>query len=229
MAAFASISDLDTRLVRKALTGALFAAPYDSSVVLTTSNLFTAYAAGPPIQASGELVATLPAGYLDGGTTTDEGIRFTRNIDSDSLTGWQFLEPVREDRTSDAETLAVDFLETSRTTMELYLGADLSNKAYTNGAISIRKPALPTDRFWRLLALSVDVYNGKEFYIARHYPRCKVTGWSDQAFQKSGGLQWGMTFATYVDAAVGYSKDDMIGGPAFKDLDTLMGFAEAPA
>lgn len=223
MGNFASISNLDQSLVRKALTGSLFCAAYSADAI-TASNLFTP----GPTPPKGEL-AVLPTGYGDGGITTDEGIRFARSQENESVTGWQFLEPVREDRTSDSETLQVDFLETSKTTIELYTGADLSAATYTNGALSIKKPALPTDRYFRLLALAVDNVNGKEFYIGRVYPRCKVTGWQDQAFAKAGGLQWGMTFSTYNDPVLGYSKDDLIGGPGFADIAVAMGFPAVTA
>ena len=219
MADFASISDLKQELVRKALTGSLFAAPFATGVAITTDNLFGA----------DHTLAALPAGYADGGFTTDEGIRFARNQESEQITGWQVLEPVREDATSDTETLQVDFLETSKTTIEFYTGADLSAATYTNGALSIQKPELPTDRYFRLLALAVDNIDGDEFYAARFYPRCKVTGWADQAFQKGGGLQWGMTFTAYVDSVLGYSKDDMFGGPGFAAVAEAMGLPAVTA
>ena len=217
MADFASISNLDQSLVRKALTGSLFVAPYSADAI-TAATLFTP----GPTPPKGELAA-LPTGYEDGGITTDEGIRFARSQETEDITGWQFLEPVRSDRTSDTETLQVDFEETSRQTIEMYTGADLSAATYTNGALSIQKPALPTDRYFRLLALAVDNVDGDEFYVARFYPRCKVSSWADQAFAKGGALQWGMTFTAFVDPVLEYSKDDMIGGPGFAALAVAMG------
>lgn len=217
MATFSSISDLNQSLVRKALTGSLFVAPITADAI-TRTNLFSA----GPTPPAGELAATLPTGYSDGGITTDEGIRFARSQENDTVTGWQYLEPVREDRTSDTETLQVDFEETKKTTIELYTGADLSAATLVNGAISIQKPKLPTDRYFRLLALAVDNVNGKEFYAAVHYPRCKVSGWADQAFAKGGALQWGMTFTAYVDPILEYSKDTIFGGPGYKELAAAM-------
>ena len=78
------------------------------------------------------------------------------------------------------------------------------------------------------MALAVDSIDGQEFYVARFYPRCKVTGWQDQAFGKSGALQWGMTFTSYVDPVLNYSKDDMVGGPAFATLAAAMDFSFTP-
>lgn len=219
MATYAQVSKLDQTLVRKALTGSLFIAPY-SSAALTASTLFTS---------DGSLVTTLPTGYADGGTTTDDGLRFSRSTDLEEITGWQFLEPVRSDLTSDSETAQVDFIETNRQTIELYTGIDTTPLKLTNGALTIDKPALPQARYLRLLCLAVDNYNGKEFYVARHYPRVRVTSWADQAFAKGGALQWGVTLTAYTDPALGVSKRDFLAGPAFADLKTAMGFANTAA
>lgn len=218
MADYASISDLNETLVRKALAGSLFVGPFDTAAAVTTTDLFGA----------DHTLAALPAGYTDAGLTTDEGIRFARSQESEQITAWQRLEPVREDPTSDSETLQVDFLETNKASIELFTGADLSAVTYDNGALSIQKPELPTARYFRLLALAVDNIDGDEFYVARFYPRCKVTGWADQAFAKGGGLQWGMTFTAYVDNALGYSKDDMLGGPGFAAVAEEMGLDAVP-
>ena len=217
MADFASISNLDQSLVRKALTGSLFVAPYTAQAV-TASTLFGV---------DGSLAA-LPTGYTDGGITTDDGLRFARAQETEDITGWQILEPVRTDRTSDTETIAVDFIQTSRLTIELFTGADLSSATLTNGALTIQKPALPTDRYYRLLAVAVDNVQGEEFYAIRFYPRCKITTWSDQAFAKAGALTWGVTFTAYVDPTLEYSKDEIYGGPGLALLATAMGIDTTP-
>lgn len=214
MADFASISNLNTDLVRKALGGSLFIAEYDVDP-LTASTLF----------ATGGTLAALPTGWADGGYMTDDGIRFARSTDSEDITAWQSREPVRSDKTSDSETLQVDFEETSKTTIEMYTGADLSNATTTNGALSWDKPAIPQDRYFRLLAIAVDEIDGDELYIARFYPRCRATDYADQAFAKSGALQWGVTFTTYNDPVLKITRRDFIGGPAFAGLRTKMGFA----
>lgn len=225
MATYASFSDLDESLVRKALTGSLFSAR-SSAVAITRTNLFATTAATATAPATSSL-ATRPAGYNDGGITTDDGIRFARSAETEDITGWQRREPVRSDVTSDSETLQVDFEETSKTTIELYTGADLSAATLVNGALSIQKPALPPSTYFRLLALGVDNIDGDEFYIAVFYPRCRVTAWADQAFGKAGALQWGMTFTTYVDSTLGYAKDTMLGGPGYTALAASMGLPAA--
>lgn len=210
---FDSISEVKQHLVRKALSGGLFVAR-ESAAAVTTANLFGA----------DKTLAALPTGYSDGGYLTPEGIRFSRAQESEDIAAWQSQEPVRSDRTSDSETLAVDFLETNKTTIELFTGADLSSPTYVNGALSIKKPALPTDRYYRLVALGVDIIDGDEFYAAVVYPRAKPTTFQDQAFSKAGALQWGLTFTTYADPTLGYSKDTIFGGPGFGAVAADMGF-----
>jgi len=217
VATYASISKLDSSLVRKALTGSLIIAPY-SAAPLTASTLFIA---------GGGLAATLPTGYRDAGYLTEDGIRTTRSTESADETAWQSLEPVRSDPTSDSETLQVDLKETNKLAIELFTGADLTGATLVNGALSIKKPALPPSRYYRVLALGVDSIDGQEFYVARFYPRAKVTSWADQAFAKGSAFQWGVTMTTYVDGALGYAKDDLIGGPGFATLATRMGFTFA--
>ena len=225
MATYSSIAQLNSALVRKALTGGFYVAPYSATMINRTNLLL----------ADGSLAGTLPAGWTGGGLMTPEGIRMARAQETESIDAWQSLSTVREDRTSDSETAQVDFLETKRTTIELFTGADLSAyntagaagappAAYVNKAISIQKPALPTDRFYRSMSLLVDNVDGLEFYVAVLFPRVKATSWNDQAFQKSGGFQWGMTFTSFNDAQVGYAKETIIGGPGYAALATAMGF-----
>lgn len=214
-----TIADLNDTLVRKALKGSLFVGAANATA-LTETNIFDANA---------NLVA-LPAGYSDGGLTTDEGLRFTRAVENSDITSWQRQTPTRSDKTSDVETVQVDFQELKKTTLDLYTGADLSSKQITvNGTLSIRKPAVPVDRYFRILAVTVDnTSTGLEIVIARFFPRVKVTSYSDQAYSKGdSAINWGMTFTAYMDDALGYSVDNLFGGPGFETLGTDMGFTQA--
>jgi hypothetical protein len=210
-----TIAELNNALVRKALKGSLFIAPETADPV-TADNLFAV---------GGELQA-LPAGYEDGGLTTDDGLRFSRAVEISNITSWQRTTPTRSDKSSDVETVQVDFQELKIPTLEAYTGADLSAVTPgSNGAISIQKPAIPTDPYFRLLALAVDLVDGDELVIAYFFPRAKVASYADQAFAKGdNAINWGMTFTTYSDDDLGYSKDLIIGGPGFATLATEMGF-----
>ena len=214
-----TIAQLNNDLVRKALKGSLFVAP-ESAEAVTEDTLFD--------PTTGELVA-LPTAYTDGGLTTDEGLRFSRETEESTITSWQSITPTRTDKTSDSETVAVDFQELNVTTLELYTGADLSAVTVSaTGTLSIQKPALPRDPYFRLLALAVDIVDGDELVMAQFFPRAKVTSYSEQAWAKGDtAVNWGMTFDTFVDEDLGYSKDSLFGGPGFLALAAEMGFTVA--
>lgn len=215
MATFASLAPLKQNLVRKSLSGGVMIAPATAAAPTRSTIFGTDYS----------LASTKPTGFEFAGYLTDDGIRSARSQETEDITGWQSLEPVRSDRTSDSETIQVDFLETKKLTLEVYTGADLSSAAFVNGALSIQKPALPTDRYYRLLAFAVDNIDGEEYIEAKFYPRVKVTTFADEARQKSGASVLGVTFTAYVDATLGYSLDRMIGGRGFAiKAATDMGF-----
>lgn len=216
MATFDSINTLKDNLVRKALNGNFIVAPIsaDPITVLTETSAAT--------------LKALPTGYIPGGLTTDEGLRFARATETSAVTAWQRNTPVREDKTSDVTTLQVDFEELSRITIALYTGVALSSLTpdATTGELSIPKPATPTDVYWRGLAIARDSAPGGDVYVAKFFPRCKVTNYSDQAWGKGdNAINWGMTFTSYVDPALGYSQRDIFGGPGWKALLTDAGFS----
>lgn len=170
------------------------------------------------------LASIAALGYQDGGLLTDEGIRAARAVENEDITAWQQQQPVRSDKTSDTETLSIDFMETNRVSIEQGTGADLSNPVLTGGILSIQKPAIPRDREYRALAMAVDNVDGEEFYYARVYPKIKVTNYADQGVGKGGAIQWGTTYTSFLDSALGYSKDTIFAGPGFVALSEDMGF-----
>ncbi|ABS03200.1 hypothetical protein [Kineococcus radiotolerans] len=209
---FGAITKFNTRLVRKTLTGGLWIADEDATV-LTRSNL---------LGADGTF-ATLPLDYKFSGLTTTDGLRAARAQEQEDISSWQLREPVRSELTTDTETVQVDFMETSKTTIELYTGADLSNVTYVNGAFEIPKPELPPSRYYRVLRVAIDLVDGEEYYFINFYPRMKVTNFADQADTREGALQWGVTLTAYNDGDVGYSKNHMQGGPGFALVAEDMG------
>lgn len=215
MATYASLSGKNSGLIRKALDGSLFVATMDADPVADLTG-------------SDSSLAALPAGYEDGGLMTDEGIRFSREVETSDVNSWGRTEPTRSDTTRDVTGLQVDFQETKKITIGIYTGVDLDSLVpdATSGELQIPKPARPSGRYFRLLALAVDEsQDGDEIYIARFFPRAKVTDYSEQAWAKGDeALLWGMTFTATVDEELGYSQIDLFGGPGFEALKTEMGF-----
>lgn len=218
MATFAELSEKQNELIRKALDASMFVAPFSADPItdLTTG--------------AGASLAPLPTGYVDGGLMTDEGIRFGREVESSDITSMGRVEPTRSDIESDVGTAQVDFQELNITTIGLYTGADMSAVVPdpTTGEIKIPKPARPTVRYYRMLSLAVDEIEEGEIYIGKFYPRTRVTSYAEQAWAKGDtAINWGMTFQTYVDEALGYSELPIFGGPGWRALLSKMGFASS--
>lgn len=214
MANYAALADKKESLVRKALDGSLFVAPLSAPAIVNLTG-------------ADSTLAALPEGYGDGGLTTDEGIRFGREVETSDITSWGRVEPTRSDINSDVTTWQVDFQELKRLTIGLYTGADMSvvTPDPTSGELQIPKPARPSARYYRQLALAVDESEYGEIYVARFFPRARATNWAEQAFAKGdNAINWGMTFTAYVDEDLGYSQNDLFGGPGWKAMLADMGF-----
>ncbi|KAB2344879.1 phage tail tube protein [Actinomadura rudentiformis] len=204
------------QLIRKALNGSVFVAPISSPAITKLTD------------PSDRLLAPLPPGYEDLGWAGDDGHQFGRDVDSSNVTAFGATEPVRTDINSDIGTLQVTALETKALTIGLYLGKDMRNvdPDPISGEVSIRKPARPSTLYYRVLALAVDETADGEIYVARFYPRMKVTDYAEQSFQSGDDdpITYGLTFTASTDATLGYSQDDLFGGPGWAALSSEMGF-----
>ena len=172
----------------------------------------------------------LPDGYEKLGYLTDDGAQFARNVDTSDITSWGETEPTRSDVTSDQTTLQVACQETKKATIGLYTGADMTaSTPAANGELRIEKPALPDAKYYRVLTVGIDKYQGQDIYIARFMPNGKVTDYDDMNFQSSddSALSWSVTFSSFVDSALGYSEAYMFGGPGWYTLLSDMGMSAA--
>lgn len=216
--AFDALSTRKRQLIRKMVRGSVFIAD-------TTADAITQLT-----DDSDKGLMALPDGYDDLGYLTDDGAQFARNVDTSDITSWGETEPTRSDVTSDQTTLQVACQETKKATIGLYTGADMSAvTAAANGEVTIEKPALPDARYYRVLAIGVDKYQGQELYVARFMPNGKVTDYDDQTFQSSddSALSWSATFSSFVDSDLGYSEKWFFGGSGWYALLTDMGFSAA--
>lgn len=215
---YAAVQTKKDELIRKALAGSVFIGSSSAPVVTALTGTDSTLAVLPGTNA-----------YTDGGNFTDEGARFSRAVERSEVTSFGSYNPTRTDITSDAETFAIDFQETNKQTISMFTGADPASLVPTvaSGELKIVKPDRPSPRTYRVLALSVDGPTESEIYIARFYPRVKVSDFSDQAYAKDGVIQWGATFAAEKDSTVGSSLVYFFGGPGWKALLTQMGFASS--
>lgn len=215
---WAAIQNKKNQLIRKSLEGSVFLADYASDAITTLTN-----------GTSADLVA-LPTGWDDLGLLSDDGVQFSRSVDTSNVTSWGFAEPTRSDITKDTTSGKIMCQETKLSTIGLYLGVDTTSltATTTSGEFSIESPDIPPPIFYRLLTLSVDLGEGGEIYIARFIPRAQVTAFDDQKQGKSDDpIGYGVTFTPTVDSVLGYAQKHIWAGPGWKALLSDMGITSA--
>jgi hypothetical protein len=220
MAGYDSIQGKKNQLIRKALNGSAFIAPYSAAAI---TSLTTGVGAG---------LAPLPTDYDDAGWMTSDGITLAQAISTSETTSWGSTEPTRSDITKETTTAKVVLQETKALTIGLYTGADLSSIEgdSVTSEVSIEVPLVPSSRYYRLLALAVDTTDAGEIYVARFLPRVKVTDKDDQKLSMADdGITWGVTLTGFQDSVLGYSQRFIFGGPGWAAMLADAGFTKASA
>lgn len=220
MATFAELQSVKTELIRKAKSGSAFLAPIGSEGVDETF-------VGP-----GGVLTTLPEGYEDLGWLSNDGMGFSRDVSTSDVTSFGSVSPTRSDVVSDTSTVTVTCQETKLLTIGLATGIDTEaiKTPSSSGAVMVRKPVAPTSRFYRLFCISKDDGDAGDIYIARFFPRAKVTSFAEQSF--GGGdepISWGVTMTGYADSDLGFTEAWLFGGPGWNALVADMGFDAVPA
>lgn len=221
MPSYDALKSKQTELIRKALDGSAFVADVTADPI---ANLTTATGTEPNVVID---LTELPTGYTDLGFLTEDGVGFSRDVSTSEVTSWGSVAPTRTDLISDSTTVSVTAQETNIMTIGLATGKEMTTvtPAAGTGEVQIAKPARPSSRFYRLLTIAVDQGDAGEIYIARFFPRAKVTGFGDQSF--SGGdapVEWPVTFQAYEDSDLGYSEKWYFGGAGWDALLVSMGF-----
>lgn len=219
MAGFADLRDKKNELIRKATDGSLFVAEGDAPLVTS----LTTYAAGPPVTIT---PTPLPTGYNDVGWVTSDGFGTSRDVSNSEITSFGSVSPTRTDVTSDTTTLTGTMQETKLLTLGLATGADLAaiTADADSGEVVIKKPTRPRAKNYRGLLVAVDENESGEIYIARFFPRLKVTNFAEQNFTSGDeAITWGVTWTAEEDSVYGASEAWLFGGPGWKALLDEMG------
>jgi hypothetical protein len=210
---FSELQDRAQTLIRKGLEGSVFVKRYD--------------VADDPIDSlgSGSALAALPTGYADlGWITKDQGLNWTRDIETSDVTSLGSAEPTRRDITSDVSGLQVTAQETKAVTVGLYEGLDLSAVTHTTGNVVIDKPDRPASIYYRVLGLMKDGDGADAIYIGKWLPRAQVTDRGEQQWNEENEVQYSFTFSAFVDPEIGTSQRLLIWSPTVGIIED-MGFA----
>ncbi|MGW5877802.1 phage tail tube protein [Nocardiopsis terrae] len=215
------LAQKQNELIRKMTDGSVLLAPFSAVPILNLTD------------PEDSLLTDIPDDYGDLGWLSTDGAQFSNETETSDVQSWGAVEPTRSDIISDITTLALTAQETNLRTLGLYTGADLAAiTAAANGEVIIDKPSRPTSRYYRVLALGVDLTEDGEIYIGRMLPRARVTA-KDQQNMAGGDdpLGWPVTITGYQDSDLGFSERRFFGGPGWLALLDKMNIppASAPA
>lgn len=211
MATFGELQDRAQALIRKGLDGAVLLKRYDE--------------ADDPIDAIGDASGLLvPPDYQSlGWITQDQGINWTRDVETSDVTSLGAAEPTRRDITSDVSSLQVTAQETKALTLGLYEGLDLSSATHDGGNVIVDKPTRPAAIYYRVLAIMKDGEGADAIYLAKWLPRAQVTDRGEQSWNEDDEVQYAFTFNPFIDEAVGTSQRLLVWSPSSERVEA-MGF-----
>jgi hypothetical protein len=215
----ATLADHKSELVRKALEGSVFVAPFSAEPITTMTS-----------GASSELVA-LPDDYEDVGfIEKSNAATWSRSVTTEEVMAWGDIYPVRRDVTKDDSQLKFTMLETKRLSMELYYGVDLSSTTAnaTSKEVAFAQPSRPQTKFWRVFGLFQDGIGDEAIYVGRFYPRASVVDMADQKWSDdTESLVWDVSMSAVTDTDLGYPVKHFFGGPGWASILADTGFTAA--
>lgn len=220
MPTFSDVVDHKDELWRKALGVIVAVAPITTAPITSI------------LDATDGTLKALPAGWIQLGRPTEDGITWPRETELSELYGLGSTGPGRSDIRRATKRVSMTLMETNKKVLELSQGVDLSDVAPTlhpattgHPEVTWDEPELPTYDYMRLIAIGRDVTGGGEMYIGRELLRCKVTEpgeetWSDQ----DSAMVTPLTFTAYFDSAEGTAMRHFRGGPGYAEVVELEGF-----
>jgi hypothetical protein len=223
-----TLKNKQRELIRKALDGSVFVAPFadptgDPTAVFTNLTAKTGTAPNEVI----DLVA-LPTGWDDLGLLSTDGVSFASDVTTSDVQSWGSVTPTRTDIVSDTTTLTVTAQETKALTIGILSGVDVASLTpnVDTGEVAFAKPTRPAGSYYRLFSLAVDLADAGEIYIGRFLPRAKKSNQGEQAF--GGGddpISYPFTFTGEVDDTLGFSEKWYFGGAGWNAMLAEMGWS----
>jgi hypothetical protein len=210
------LKNLQNDLIRKALEGSVFIAPYSAAV---PAALTTGVGAGlVPLATDYEDV-----GWCDKGT----GATWSRSVDTSDVTSWGSVEPTRRDITKETKGIKFIAQETKRQTIELYEGVDLSTLTPTavTGEVTFDSPDRPQTKFFRVFGLFQDGVGVDTVYVAKLLPMAVVTDTADQKWVDGDSpVGYEVSLTAMKDPVLKTAVRHFFGGPGWRSRLVAMGF-----
>jgi hypothetical protein len=220
VADYTSIAHRQAILIRKALQGSVFIAPYTASAITSITT------------GASQDIAPLPSGYVDVGMIDKKNApTWSSKVTSQEVAAWGDTYSVRRDITKVDGSLKFTMLETNKMSLQLYLGQDLSTAplAPTTRELIINQAARPQPIPYRVLGITQDGSGSNAIYVGRFYPRAFVTDIGDQKWDDDAeALVYDVTLTPQNDSVLGTPVVHYFAGPGWFAQLAATGFSANP-
>lgn len=220
MADYTSIAHRQAELIRKALQGSVFIAPYSAPGI---TSLTTGSSAD---------IAPLPTGYTDVGMIDKKNaVTWASKVTTQEVEAWGDVYPVRTDISKIDASLKFTMLETNKTSIQLYMGQDLSTTPIdaTTKELIITQQSRPSPIPYRVLGIFQDGVGDNAVYVGRFYPRAFVVDIGDQKWDDdTDALMWDVTLKAQLDSSLGTTCMHYFAGPGWASTLAATGFSTNP-
>lgn len=217
---YSSIAKRQSQLIRKALQGSVFIAPY-------TAPPITAMTTG-----ANQDINPLPTGYVDvGWIDKKNAVTWSQKVTTTEVMAWGDVYASRRDITKIDSQLKFNMLETNKQSLQLYNGVDLTSTTLLplTRELQIAQPSRPQPIPYRVFGLFQDGVGSNTTYVGRFYPRAFVTDVNDQKWDdEADALMWDIGMTAQVDSVLGYPCLTMFGGPGWVSQLVAGGWSTNP-
>lgn len=217
-ATFESVANRKAQLVRKGLAGAMLVGKYGTAPLITT------------LVASGGQIE-VPDTYSSVGWISEDGLTKTKNRELSQVRGWGGASFLRQDVTSQEESVQFAAIEDNKVVRELYDGVNLDNTEMSAaGELKYEIVDRPDVQYWRACTLSMDGSGATRVYLATAYHKVSV-GEVEDLVESNGDdpITRGMTLTAVPDDETGTLATHFIFGPGALAYAEAMGFTVAAA
>lgn len=217
---YTSLAHRQATLIRKALQGSVFIAPYSAAAITTITT------------GSSQDVTPLPTGYIDAGMVDKRNaVTWASKVTNQEVMAWGDVYPARRDITKIDASVKFTMLETNKTSLQLYIGQDLTATPIdpVTKELKILQAARPQPIPYRLLGIFQDGAGANAIYVARFYPRAFVIDIADQKWDDDqDALSYDVTMVAQNDAVLGTPVVHFFGGPGWAATLAATGFNTNP-
>lgn len=188
--------------LRKILEQVIFIAPDDADPITTLTD------------ETGE-IADLPEGYFPVGLLTSDGTTFGSETESEGTTPFGYVAPLREDITSQTNTITFNAYEVYRAELlALIYGMDPAAVTAGLNELSFERPTLPEKRYYRLVAIGADGAGEDAVYRAKSYPRVSINAVPEESWSTET-LSVEIALTAFQDDELGYAVKEFVAGPGY--------------